>query len=97
MARNPKLSSGHDEGLKRALTNELNAAIANPESTINKLNKLGLADQFWDYVEDYLSKESENWSPSRAREELQRLLGQGEGPHERSGGQQGFYKDRSDM
>ena len=75
MARNPKLSSGHAEGLKRALTNELNAALANPESTINKLGDLGLADQFWDYVEDYLSRESENWSPSKAREELQRLLG----------------------
>lgn len=75
MARNPKLSEGSYAGLRRAMNNELNAALANPESTINKLSKYGLADEFWDYVEDYLSKESEDWSPSRARKELKELLG----------------------
>jgi len=75
MARNPKLSEGSYAGLRRAMNNELNAALANPESIINKLSKYGLAEEFWDYVEDYLSKESEDWSPSRARKELQELLG----------------------
>jgi len=75
MARNPKLSEGSYAGLRRAMNNELNAALANPESTINKLSKYGLADEFWDYVEDYLSEESEDWSPSRARKELKELLG----------------------
>ena len=76
IARNPKLFSGEKKGLKRALTNEINAALAKPESTLNKLSKLGLADQFWDYVEDYLSRESDDWSPSQARKEIQKLLGE---------------------
>ena len=76
IARNPQLYSGEKKGLKRALTNELNAAYANPNSTLNKLSKLGLADQFWDYVEDYLSRESDDWSPSQARKEIQKLLGE---------------------
>lgn len=75
MARNPNLSKGHREGLERALLNELNAAKASPNSMLNKISKLGLADQFWDYVEEYLSEESEDWSPSRAKEEIQKLLG----------------------
>ena len=76
IARNPQLYSGEKKGLKRALTNELNASLANPNSTLNKLSELGLADQFWDYVEDYLSRESDDWSPSEARKEIQKLLGE---------------------
>jgi hypothetical protein len=76
IARNPNLFANEGKkGLKRALTNELNASLANQNSTLNKLSKLGLADQFWDYVEDYLSRESDDWSPSQARKEIQKLLG----------------------
>jgi len=76
IARNPNLFANEGKkGLKRALTNELNASLANQNSTLNQLSKLGLADQFWDYVEDYLSRESDDWSPSEARKEIQKLLG----------------------
>ena len=76
IARNPKLSgSGEKKGLTRAITNELNAAMANPNSVLSKISKLGLADKFWDYVEEYISTESDDWSPSRAKEEIQKLLG----------------------
>ena len=82
MARNPKLSRGHVEGLERALTNEYNAALASPDSMLNKISRLGLADKFWDYVEEYLSEESENWSPSQAKKEIERLLGQDDKEHD---------------
>tara|TARA_R110002020_G_scaffold340116_1_gene555119 strand:+ start:393 stop:2015 length:1623 start_codon:yes stop_codon:yes gene_type:complete len=80
-ARNPKLSAGYVEGLERALTNEYNAAMASPNSMLNKISRLGLADKFWDYVEEYLAEESENWSPSQAKKEIERLLGQDDKEH----------------
>ena len=60
--------------IQRTIKNEFNATLANPSSMINKINKLGLADKFWEYVEEFISEESENWSPSEAKAEIQRLL-----------------------
>jgi len=73
LARNPDMVGTEMESV---VENEYNAAIANPESMINKLSRHGLANEFWDKVEDYISTESEHWSPSRARAEIRNLLGE---------------------
>ena len=71
LARNPELVRSE---MKSVVENEYNAALANPSSMLNKISKLGLAEKFWDYVEEFISTESEDWSPSKAKAEIQRLL-----------------------
>ena len=72
LARNPEMVGTEMESV---IENEYNAAIASPESVINKLSRYGLAEEFWDKVEDYITAESEDWSPSRARAEIRNILG----------------------
>ena len=72
LARNPEMVGTEMESV---IENEYNAAIASPESVINKLSRYGLAEEFWDKVEDYITAESEHWSPSRARAEIRNILG----------------------
>jgi hypothetical protein len=60
--------------VQRTIKNEFNATLANPNSMINKLSRYGLADKFWEKVENFIATESEHWSPSEAGAEIQRLL-----------------------
>jgi len=73
LARNPEMVGTE---MELVVENEYNAVFANPNSMLNKISRLGLADEFWDKVEDYITTESEHWSPSRAKAEIQRLLGE---------------------
>lgn len=71
LEKNPDLVASE---MQSVVENQYNAQMADPNSMLNKISRLGLAKHFWEYVEEFISTESEDWSPSQAKAEIQRLL-----------------------